>query len=413
MFQQITSLENIEQAYLDIAKNFDEKGFSHRYQGIDGKELEDYSCESLELIKQIQSELINFSQLDPAVQIEILKKNGTGSRIIYVNTVKDRIKAQAIARIIEGVFEENCSDYIYSYRSSHPQYAAAKSVAKRYKKNYGEDYVFVSDISSYFESIDREILRDRLLKLGFSQEVMKLIDLFLEASIYSKGGIFTPKKGILTGVPLMVLFANWYLNDIDEYIGKNVSLYRRVGDDFIMFDKDREKIVAMKDYLNEKAKELGLNIKADKTKLIKSDQDFSLLGYTFSNNNIRIREATVKKTLLRWRNIFKYYPASIEKKLSRLSKLLYNDKDSVHNQFVQILALFRQATDDEQIKKLSESFHHILARYFFKNYSEKNHRKLNKLIKKIQIPSLYKYFVDFHNGRQTLASLALSKKKHY
>jgi len=37
IFQQITNIKNIKQAYLDLAKQFDEKTKTARYTGIDGQ----------------------------------------------------------------------------------------------------------------------------------------------------------------------------------------------------------------------------------------------------------------------------------------------------------------------------------------------------------------------------------------
>jgi hypothetical protein len=40
----------------------------------------------------------------------------------------------------------------------------------------------------------------------------------------------------LAGSPMSVLFFNLYLNDMDKMIGQKYAFYRRVGDDFIIFD---------------------------------------------------------------------------------------------------------------------------------------------------------------------------------
>lgn len=438
MFEAIIDRENIAGAYLDLVEKFEETARSSRYSGIDGLQLNDITATSSRILEQVREELMALKPIDPILEVTIPKKDGS-DRAIFIYTVKDRIKAEAIYRVVEPIFEEHLSPFLFSYRSSHPHWAAVKSVARRYKKYYGEDTVLISDVSDYFGSIDLNVLRQKLYSLGLDERVIKLMDLFLESSILSGRKITHPKKGIILGLPISVLFANLYLSDVDQHVGKRVALYRRVGDDFILFDKDREKILAMKEYILKETKRLKLTIKEEKTKIIKSNEPFKFLGYSFSDGNIRIDPRTIRKYEIRWKKILRYYPISIDTKLERLPHLLYGnvrhihnrDKEvqrihrkdiqhihykglqCIHNDFIQLLAMYRQLTDDTQIKQLSEKFFRLLTQYFFGSYSSRNQRFTKKLTTSLRIPSIYQYYLDFHHGRETLTSLSLSKKKYH
>jgi len=409
MLKKILDKKNIEGAYFDLITKFDELGKSNRYTGVDGLSLNDFDINSAKTLQIIKKEMINLSPLSPALEFIIPKKN-KGERKIYIYTVKDRIKAQAVHRIVEPFFENLYSDFLFSYRSSHPSYYVAKTIVKRYKKYFGKDYIFYFDISNYTENIDKEILRKKLSVAGLSEDVMKLLDLFIDNPIISDGKVKYWNKGVVQGVPIIALFANIYLNDIDKYVGKKVSLYRRVGDDLILFDKDKEKIKSLRKYILEETFKLGLKIKKEKTMLIKSSEEFNFLGYNFSNKKIKIGQSSVNKAMLNWKNKLKYYPVSNEKKNKRLVDILYKDLDSIHNQFVVFISSYKQSNDKKQIKKISENFFHILTKYFFKKYSKRNERLMRKLIK-VKIPSLYNYYLQFHNGQKTIKELSLSKKK--
>jgi reverse transcriptase-like protein len=410
MFKEILKKENIQAAYFDLVAKFDEESKSSKYFGIDSLSLNDFNINSAKILEKVRQEMIELKPLAPATELIIPKKRG-GERKIYIYTVRDRIKAQAVFRILEPFFEEQYSSFLFSYRSSHPSYYAAKSVAKRYKKYFGQDNIFYADISDYTESIEKDILVQKLKDLGLEEGVLKLLDLFINNSIISDGKIKYWDKGVVQGTPVITFFANIYLNDLDKYVGKKVSFYRRVGDDFIVFDKDIEKVKKIREFLLKEVKELGLIISGHKTKLIKSNEDFTFLGYDFQNNKISINKSSIDKTIGFWKRKLKYYNGGDKKKISRLKKILYQDQDSIHNQFIEFISSYRQANDKKQIKGSSENFFRILTKYFFKTYSSRNQRLTKEILKDVKIPSFYQYFLDFHNGKKSITKLSLSKKK--
>ncbi len=410
MFKEILKKENIQAAYFDLVAKFDEESKSSKYSGIDALCLNDFNINSAKILRKIRRELIELKPLTSAIEFIIPKKRG-GERKIYIYTVQDRIKAQAIFRILEPFFGEQYSSFLFSYRSSHPSYYAAKSVVKRYKKHFGQDNIFCADISDYTESIEKGILIQKLKDLGLEKGVLELLNLFINNSIVSDGKIKYWNKGVVQGVPVITFFANIYLNDLDKYVGKKVSFYRRVGDDFIVFDKDVQKVKEIREFILKEVKELGLNISKHKTKLIKSNEDFTFLGYDFHNNKISINKFSIDKTIGLWKRKLKYYNVGDKKKVSRLKKILYQDQNCIHNQFIEFISSYRQVNDKKQIKALSEKFFRLLTKYFFKTYSSRNQRLTKDILKGIRIPSLYQYFLDFHNGKKSITKLSLSKKK--
>ena len=412
MYNQIISVKNIQRAYFDLAKQFDEDSKSEKYLGIDGLCLGDFDIDSAWALKEIRQELIDLKPLRPALEFIIPKKRG-GERKIFVYTIKDRIKAQAIYRILEPFFEKLYNNFLFSYRSSHPSEYAAKSVCKRYKKYFSQDFVFCSDISDYTESIEHNILIKKLKKTGLNEKIIKLLKLFIKNPIISNGKLNYWDKGVIQGVPVITFFANIYLNKMDKYVGKKVELYRRVGDDFIIFDKNLKKVKRMKNYILKTVENLGLHISQSKTNLIKSNKKFSFLGYEFENRKISINQASVKKAFSFWKKKLRYYDMSDQKKIYTLKKILYNYDNCIHDQFVEIISAYKYANDKNQIKKMSEKFFRILTKYFFKHYSHRNQRLTKKLLSDIEIPSLYKYFLDFHHGKKSITEISLSKEKFH
>lgn len=410
MYKQILSLQNFQEAYFDIVQRLDETGKSHRYTGIDGVCLNDIDFVSSDIIEQAREELASKADITPVIETRIPKKDGTKRRV-YIFTLKDRIKSQAIYRVINPIIDKNLSPYLFSYRKNFPTYMAARSVAKRYKKYYGRDTIMISDISEYSQNIDKDILREKMLNIGIPDEVIELFNLFIYPPILSGEGITKLKKGITDGNVLTVICYNLYLNEMDKYVGKRVSLYRRVGDDFILCDQSKEKINEAKDYILSEIKKLKLKIKKEKTQLVFSDQPFKYVGYIFHNGKVSINPDTIQKFINHWQRKLRYYPIPIEKKLRRLTQIIFKGESPIYNDFVQLLSLYRQVTDENQVKEVSQNFYRILTKYFFDKYSSRNQRLTINLTKELKIPSLFQDYLAFHHGKTTISSLSLSRKK--
>lgn len=406
LYNEIVDLKNIEGAYFDLISIFDNQSKSSRYNSLDGVKLNDLDYWSEGAIKQVQKELKTHTPLQPLYNFWIPKKN-FDKRQLYLYSIKDRIKAQAIARVLEPIIEKQLSPWLFSYRSSHPSYYAGRSVARRYIRYYPKDFVLVTDISDYFYSIDKDILILKLRQLGLSEKVMDLLLLFIKTKVYKNGEIFEIPVGVCAGTPLVVLFGNLYLNDLDHYLGSKVSLYRRVGDDIILFDPNLEKLQNLNLYINEEVKKLKLTIKPSKTKLIKTSQPFNFLGYRFFDKKIGSEASFIRKKGKEWKRDLSKYPGTIlSRKLVHFKKCLFTKPNNFHNQFQQIVLEKSLASYDEDFKKLFKVFLRVLTVYFFGKYTPRNRRLLDSLLKGIPIESIHKYYLKTHYDKDKLSGLS-------
>ena len=107
---------------------------------------------------------------------------------------------------------------------------------KRIWQNY---YILKMDIRKYFQNIDKDILMN-ILKRKVKEE--KLVEL-LEKIVYSNSG----KKGLPIGNYTTQIFANIYLNEIDQYIKHElkVKYYFRYMDDSILFVKTKKEAIEL------------------------------------------------------------------------------------------------------------------------------------------------------------------------
>lgn len=400
MFEKIITKSNLETAYLKLAEQMEEDGRSGRYRGWDSLKLNDLEIFSVKIIKEARQEMIDFKPIAPAALVRIPKKNKPQkTREIHIYNLKDRIKAQAIYQIIEPSIDAYLSPWLFSYRVSHPSYFAARSTVRHYKRYFQRDFVLVADVTDYFNHIDVDILLKKLRPLNFSESVLKLITLFITNQKIQDGRIIKPAKGLIAGTPLIPILANLYLDDLDKYCGTRVDFYRRVGDDFILFDQKKERLQSVYDYLLEEVKRLGLEMNIQKTKYIGAQEPFNYLGYTFINGSIRLGQSFVRYTLKRWRAQFNFNDSqSGYYKINKLRQYLKRPDINLDNDFFQLAEEKKLVTDTAQIRRFSEAFFRVLTRYFFGVYSPKNRRLLKSKLKGLKFTSIYKYFLNSQYG---------------
>lgn len=400
MFQEITSQKNLEQAYLKLAEQMENDGRSKRYAGWDGLKLYDLELNSAQIIKEARAEMLNFTEVAPATLFKIPKKNNPQKvREIFIYNLKDRIKAQAIYQVVEPYFDDYLSPWLFSYRSSHPSYFAARSAIRHYKKYYQRDFALVADVSDYTGHICADILLKKIAQIGFSEPVMKLFSLFIENKALREGEIVRPPIGLIAGTPLIALFYNIYLDDFDKYCGPRADFYRRVGDDLIILDQSEDRIKPLYDYLLQETASLGVSLHEKKTKFIKASEPFEYLGYSFKAGRVGLSHSFIRHTLKRWETQFDFYRyKNGRQKKEFLNRTVDRDVNNLSNDFKQLAEQKKLVTDGRQIREFSEAFFRILTRYFFGVYSEKNRRLLKDKLRGLPLKSVYKYFLTCQYG---------------
>lgn len=394
MYQRIISKKNLEEAYFKIASDMELDSRFARYRGWDSLRLSDLELKAPDIIASAREELIALSPLAPALLFEIPKKNNPQKlREIYIYNLKERIKAQAIYQIIETVFDDFFSPYLFSYRSSHASYFAARSVVRHYRKYWSRDCVLIGDLSDYSNYIRQDLLKEKLLALGLDRKVLALLHLFIGNEVIREGRVERPEVGLVQGVPLIALFNNLYLDDFDKRIGPKVDLYRRVGDDLIAYSQNQELLREVANSLFQEAQDLGLKVNQDKTGLKLPKTDFNFLGYHFSQGLVSLPTNFYQALIKKWEEQFSYYrSSSVGRKKNYLKQVINRDKQNIREQFKQLAEQKKLVSDEDQLRRLSEAFFRILTKYFYQTYSPRKRRLLGSKLIGLGLVSVYKSF---------------------
>jgi len=405
LYSQITSLENLNEAYLDLYYSLELQSKVNKYSAINGKTIGDAEVVSAEMLKEIREELINNTELQPAQYMEV-EKGGGETRGVYMLPVKERVKCQAIYRVLEPYFEETYSDNLYSFRSTKPSYYAGRSVRRLYLRNYKNKklYVLKLDIHKYSDYHNHEYLYDVLRKHGIEDDVMALIRNSIRQPFFHEGAMQCLGTGTMQGSPLCSIYNNIYIGHIDKYLEEKVHFYRRVGDDLILIDKDKGKLEKLYAYIREEAEKAKLIIKEEKTTLTSLDKEFSFLGYRFKDGEVGLPSKTVRKILDSWKKTLRYKEEFTSgEKLHYLRNFFYNkenlDTDSKHKRFLDIVRAYNLVTDTAQIKELSGKFIDVLTVYFTGGTTHKKRVETKKLLDKYKFLSLTKVHFWYLTGK--------------
>lgn len=146
-----------------------------------------------------------------------------------------------------------------------------------YKRQGAEGYFLKCDIRKFFNSIDHEILKKKIYSIGFSEDIMWLLNMIIDSFEV------TPGKGIPMGNQTSQWFAIYYLDGFDRMIKEQLKIkyYSRYMDDCVLIHKNKDYLKNCKSELKYYlAKELKLEFN-EKTQIFPIKNGVDYLGWHF------------------------------------------------------------------------------------------------------------------------------------
>lgn len=219
-------------------------------------------------------------------------------RDIHKAEVRDRIVHQILYDYLVKLFEPDFIEHSYSSRigkGTHKAVLQLKKFSEKIaKNNFGNCYSMKCDARKYFDNIDHCILFD-ILCAKVKNEQIRLILLEVINSFHTTSG-----KGVPLGNVTSQIFANIYLNELDQFILKNLKIcyYMRYNDDFIFLDSDPKRVcdIAKKAVIFVQ-KRLLLEIPKEKTVFRKLKWGIDFCGSIILPKAILLRHKTKKGML--------------------------------------------------------------------------------------------------------------------
>lgn len=121
------------------------------------------------------------------------------------------------------------------------------------------------------------------------------------------------EKGIPIGNLTSQLFANIYLNKLDEYIKYELKIkcYIRYMDDFIILHESKQELHEVKEKIKIFFASMKLTLHPKKANIFPIALGVDFLGYRIFNNHRLVRKSTVKRFLKNTKRKLKKYDSGI------------------------------------------------------------------------------------------------------
>jgi RNA-directed DNA polymerase len=187
--------------------------------------------------------------------------------------------------VIEPIFEREFAGHSYGFRPGRSCKDALRRVDELLQS--GAVHVVDVDIRGYFDSIPHRRLMELVRERIADGRVLALIESFLKQKVMEPLGWIEPEEqeeGTPQGGVISPLLANIYLNPLDHMMSRNGHEMVRYADDMVILCPSADAAQAAMQMLREWAAQAGLELHAQKTKLVDMGQPkahFDFLGYRF------------------------------------------------------------------------------------------------------------------------------------
>jgi group II intron reverse transcriptase/maturase len=293
LMERMLQRNNLNAAYLRVKRN---KGAA----GIDAMTVE----EMLLYLKEHKDELVRTIRMGtyqpkPVRRVEIDKPDG-GKRLLGIPTVIDRMVQQALAQVLQPIFERTFSDNSFGFR---PRRSAQQAItrAKEYYEQ-GNRHVVDIDLAKYFDTVNHDLLVDMVGEQVKEKPVLDLIRRFLKSGVMVEGVVIASEAGTPQGGPLSPLLSNIYLTSFDRELEKRGHRFVRYADDCNIYVKSRraaERVMAnCKKYLEGKLK---LKVNTEKSK-VGNPTKLKFLGFSLYGSKTGARIRVHEKPMERFKN---------------------------------------------------------------------------------------------------------------
>ena len=179
--------------------------------GVDEVTLGEFDADLGNNLYRIWNRMSSGSYLPPPVRaVEIPKPHGTGTRLLGVPTVADRIAQTVVARRLEAKVEPIFDPDSYGYR---PNRSALDAVAACRQRCWKTDWVIDLDVERFFDSVPWELVAKAVAAHSTDPWVLLYVTRWLAAPLQLPNGALQQRdRGTPQGSAVSPLLANLFLH---------------------------------------------------------------------------------------------------------------------------------------------------------------------------------------------------------
>ena len=268
--------------------------------GVDGMTKERYGQELDTRLADLHGRMRSKRyRHQPIRRVHIPKGQGQ-TRPIGISAFEDKLVQGAVREVLEAIYEQDFVDGSYGFRpgrSAHDAVRTLDRVARRGEANW----ILEADIKSFFDSVDRNALKEMLQIRVADGSLLRLIGKCLHVGVLDGAEFIRPETGTAQGSVLSPMLGNiylhyvldlWFENEVRPRLrGKSTLI--RYADDFAFTFERKDDAQRVMDVLGKRLGRYGLTLHPDKTRLVefrrppreqqggKGPGSFDFVGFTF------------------------------------------------------------------------------------------------------------------------------------
>jgi RNA-directed DNA polymerase len=181
-------------------------------------------------LEKLRTGLLTGKYEPQAIRRQWIPKPGRAEkRPLGIPTVRDRVVQTALRSVLEPIFEREFAAQSYGFRPGRGCKDALRRVDELLKAGY--TWVVDADLASYFDTIPREAMREKLARRVADGRVLDLVDAYLRQEVMDGLARWTPERGAPQGAVISPLLSNIYLDELDHKMAARGYEMVRYADD--------------------------------------------------------------------------------------------------------------------------------------------------------------------------------------
>jgi len=217
--------ELLRQSYLALNRN--------AMPGIDGVSWSQYGEGLKERLDRLHDLLHKGAyRAKPAKRIYLPKPDGT-KRPIGIQTIEDKVVQQAVATVLEAIYEVDFMGFSYGFRPGRGQHDALDALqVGLYRKKV--NWVLDADIQGFFDAMDHDWMLTFIQHRIGDKRICRLIRKWLRIGYIDDGQHMRSKKGTPQGAVISPILSNIFLHYVFDLWANHWRVHQATGDVIIL-----------------------------------------------------------------------------------------------------------------------------------------------------------------------------------
>ncbi len=276
LIDKVYALPNLRRAFARVKAN-------HGAAGVDHVTVEEFERDLEANLEKLSHSLADQSYRPQAVRRHWINKLGSKEqRPLGIPTVRDRVVQAALRAVLEPIFERDFAAQSYGFRPKRGCKDALRRVDTLLKRGY--TWVVDADLKSYFDTIPRQQLLERVKAKVADGRVLKLLEAYRTQGVLEEMNLWTPEAGTPQGAVISPLLSNIYLDALDHEMAARGIEMVRYADDFVVLCGTQGEAQQALEEVRRWTATAELTLHSVKTRIVDATQPggFDFLGYHFA-----------------------------------------------------------------------------------------------------------------------------------